>query len=548
MSATTDVATLHVVPGVRLFGTGEVRGDRWDEGDVDAIVRNGKLLSEYLKPTVVIGHEEEQPLVEGMPPTWVDNTGQPAFGVIRNLRKEPGPFPVGDLCDVPDWLFWLIRNKAYRTVSAEVYPADSPPEGLPPELQDKIQGPVLRRVSLLGGEIPQWKTLRDMTDWIGDWRQKHGLEPLSFTEPWRPDTNLRLSRVKRLTDGRVLLFSEVTNVATKTKPAKKKFKKFSELSAKAKATLKRFADDEKDKEKDKDDEKFDDGMAAAPDAAASAPPAQVSRQDMIALLGELGVDTSKITDAVPDEVLADMVRAIQGAQAAAAPPPAAMADPEPAPMAVTQPMDAAAAPSAAVAVGDPPAQEQLPTQVTTIMKYADPKTGKIMEKPVDLAKLVVDTVKAEFGKFSEKLDATTKQANQLDANTRRANIKAFCEGEVKAGRLLPAQREAVESRLFRCNHVQKFAEGENAGKSELDLQMEEISSGPVLVNFHERMQNRRPGSESATEEEAKVRRWAEANEDVLAKAGLTPAGQIKKFAEKLKSNPKYTAAEFGVAE
>src|SRR5262249_19299660 len=58
------------------------------------------------------------------------------------------------LQDVPAGLARLIRGRNYDRVSAEVY--DEPPAGVPGK------GKTLRALALLGGELPQVKTLNDV--------------------------------------------------------------------------------------------------------------------------------------------------------------------------------------------------------------------------------------------------------------------------------------------------------------------------------------------------------------------------------------------------
>lgn len=518
MSTAEPSISLHVVPGVKLFATGTVRGETWTEADVDAIVRNAHLLADYLKPTVVLGHEEDQPFAEGLTPTSSDNTGQPSFGVIRNVRKlwawdaadqRHKPFPVGDFHDVPGPLYKLLKAKAYRTVSAELYD-DAPPEGFPDAVQAQISGPVLRRVALLGGEIPQCKTIGEVMDFL------NGKANFArFAELPERDDIVRLTRVER-NGNRIVTFSEVIPVAKTTQKPKPR-KKFSELplyksaSATLKATLK----------------KFDDMPVDAPPAEA---PPEVNRQELIAALGEMGVDVSVLTDAVPDDVLVEMIRAIQGAQAAAAPPPEPMSEPAPAP------------PAPPATPPPPQIPANAPSQV--ILKYTD-SNGQSVEKPVDLNALIADgvakAVDAKLKTYADKADAATTRIDRIDADTRRASIEKFCDAHAaKIGG--GDRRQTVIDRLMRADHLKRFSDGPHKGQSELDLQMDEIANGPDIVSFSERMKNKSGGD--ATEEEDKVRRWAEQNETTLKAAGKTVGGFVQKFSETRKHRPELTAAGY----
>src|SRR5207244_3118653 len=59
-----------------------------------------------------------------------------------------------NLQNVPASIGRLINARAYDGVSSEVY--DEPPEGI------KGSGKMLRRVALLGGELPHVKQLKDL--------------------------------------------------------------------------------------------------------------------------------------------------------------------------------------------------------------------------------------------------------------------------------------------------------------------------------------------------------------------------------------------------
>src|SRR5262245_46631335 len=147
-------------PWIDVLSAGRHRGELYTKADLDAIARNFALARGIVDPPLVIGHEETQPLLAGV----VANTGDPAIGwvdavkVIARADKLGRPTWVlrARLADVFPLIERLVRVGAYRKVSAEVY--DEPPEGSPPGCRGKM----LRRVALLGGELPQIKTLLDL--------------------------------------------------------------------------------------------------------------------------------------------------------------------------------------------------------------------------------------------------------------------------------------------------------------------------------------------------------------------------------------------------
>lgn len=135
--------------GVEIFAAGEHRGKEYTPRDLDCMVDNFKRFSSGQKPgfrvPLVLGHEEQQ--------DFLDRSDIPAAGWATRIWRD-GPTLKADFEDVPDPIARLIKGKRYRTVSSEVY--DQPPEGI------SGQGKMLRRVALLGGDIPQLKDLDDI--------------------------------------------------------------------------------------------------------------------------------------------------------------------------------------------------------------------------------------------------------------------------------------------------------------------------------------------------------------------------------------------------
>ena len=134
---------------VAVFRTGTHRGKTYSEGDLDRMVENFRRFSAGPRPALrvpgVLGHEERQ--------EYLERTDIPAAAWAENAYRD-GPVLYVDFGDVPPKVARLLRSKAYRTVSAEVY--DEPPEGIPGK------GKMLRRIAFLGGEIPQIKSLDDI--------------------------------------------------------------------------------------------------------------------------------------------------------------------------------------------------------------------------------------------------------------------------------------------------------------------------------------------------------------------------------------------------
>jgi len=110
------------------------------ENDLKEISKNWKELRDQIKPPLKLGHSE--------------GFGQPAAGWVENIRIEDSKI-VADFMDVPAKIADMIRAKHYRRVSPEIYMDFVDDEG-------KKWGKVLRAVALLGADVPEMKTLKDL--------------------------------------------------------------------------------------------------------------------------------------------------------------------------------------------------------------------------------------------------------------------------------------------------------------------------------------------------------------------------------------------------
>lgn len=123
--------------------------------DADIIVKNMSAIPEKLgisyRIPLVVGHDEDG--------SWLKDSGYPAAGWLENIRKV-GSKIVATVTDVPKKIAELITARAYRTVSPEIYTNFG-----------GTMGPALRRVALLGGQIPHIKTLDDVMALYAEFRE-----------------------------------------------------------------------------------------------------------------------------------------------------------------------------------------------------------------------------------------------------------------------------------------------------------------------------------------------------------------------------------------
>ena len=160
------------IPGVEVFEVGTWNGDTYTGADLDEMVSAFKELGSLLKPPVKLGHGSQELL---------ERSGYPSAGWIKNLYRR-GKKLFADLTDVPAKVAELIKNKAYRTRSAEIYWGFQEPS------TKKTFPKVFKALALLGEEIPAVSTIDDILAWY----QVEGLESnvkvyLSSSEPTKPE-------------------------------------------------------------------------------------------------------------------------------------------------------------------------------------------------------------------------------------------------------------------------------------------------------------------------------------------------------------------------
>ena len=130
-----------------IFAVGTWNKDKYSVSDLQEMVQNFNELKDVVKPPAKIGHSESQDYLkkEGLPAAgWVDSVKLVGNKVIASFK------------DVPKVVKDLIDRKAYKRVSAEIYPKYKNPAN------GKIYNNVLRAVAFLGAETPAVETLSDI--------------------------------------------------------------------------------------------------------------------------------------------------------------------------------------------------------------------------------------------------------------------------------------------------------------------------------------------------------------------------------------------------
>lgn len=128
--------------GVEIFSTGVWNGDKYSEEDLNNMVENFDRVG--FEPPIKIGHNEEQPELDG----------QPALGYIDKIYLA-GNKLLANFKELPKRVYEAIKRGNYKRVSSEIY-WDYTNDG-------KSFDRVLKAVALLGADIPAVTNLEAIT-------------------------------------------------------------------------------------------------------------------------------------------------------------------------------------------------------------------------------------------------------------------------------------------------------------------------------------------------------------------------------------------------
>ena len=134
------------ITGVEIMQTGTHNGDKYTIADLNDIANSFSELKTTLQPYVKLGHNEDQKMLSG--------DGLPAAGWIENVYVS-GEKLLADIVDMPKKIYDLIKNRAYKRVSSEIYWNFKSHGGT-------IYRRALKAIALLGGDTPAVGSLADV--------------------------------------------------------------------------------------------------------------------------------------------------------------------------------------------------------------------------------------------------------------------------------------------------------------------------------------------------------------------------------------------------
>lgn len=136
---------LKSIKGVEIFAAGEWNGDKYSISDLDEMVRAFAETAKTWRPALKLGHDDRQTLLQ--------SDGLPAAGWVGNLYRK-GDKLVADFIDLPEKIYDLVKQGAYKRVSSEIYWNAT--------VNGKAYGRVLGAVALLGADMPGVQCLNDI--------------------------------------------------------------------------------------------------------------------------------------------------------------------------------------------------------------------------------------------------------------------------------------------------------------------------------------------------------------------------------------------------
>jgi hypothetical protein len=477
------------VHDVELFATGQYRGKVWTLADLDEIAQNAKQLGpnklKLLTPPVVFGHEEEQQFLE--------RTDWPAAGWLNcetvRVRRYSDPATgreegilVGDLEHVPPFVAKQIEAKRYRKVSAEIYDDFRDDHG-------GTHGKALRRIAILGAEVPQVKRLADLPNPTYQNSESVRLRPLDAGQLTPDRTWICFAEVTPMVD-RTQLISAITAA----------------MPGISKTTLEALNDDQlADLAKNLPVPQQPTAPAApalAPSPVMMAEGEPMSREEMVAALVEMGEPKEEL-DAMTDEEIAalfeelsagtDTEPADAGGAVETMGDPATMTREE-----LIAELTAAGQDAAALqALPD----EELRAMYAQVMGAATATTAapvapaapvmmserRLNRKSVSEQRKLVRNVQ-RLNTYAER---EYRRLAKMAAEAKVRDAQSFCEQLVRDGRATPAQIQVLHLPLLLqqddTKPVHKFTEnGRTRLVSAYELKKQQLAKMPKVIHFGER--------------------------------------------------------------
>ena len=140
--------------GVEIFSVGKWNDTTITLEDLHDMVRSFHDLKVGWRPFLKLGHDNKQLVAK--------SSGLPAIGWVENVYVQADKL-LADFTDIPERVFRLIKSKAYRKVSCEVY--------FDMDVAGNHYKAILGAVALLGAEKPGVMNLTDILGQFEKWEK-----------------------------------------------------------------------------------------------------------------------------------------------------------------------------------------------------------------------------------------------------------------------------------------------------------------------------------------------------------------------------------------
>jgi len=506
--------------GVEAFSIGEKRGKKYTPQDLEDIVRNFREFGKGQRPgfdvPVVRGHEETPEAQE----KFLSDTSIPAGAWVEDAKTDGRKLYL-DLRNVsPELEDDLLKGK-YGAVSVELY--DQPPEGIPG------RGRMLRRLAVLGGEIPQDKNLKP--------------PPMPTAHSER---GLRVVGLRDVLPGQgfVTCFSEV---APMPKFLESNNNKKGQLKAIWTKNTKEGLDPDDFGEEDMKKYMADDGTT--PD-----------KEKMMQRLAEAGAgeEDMKSPDAMMAAMcrMADMLDGQEETNYDEDPTPPKDDEEKAAYAARAQKMAAYAEKLKKFGEDNPTSNKNKPAASAPVVNNGKvPEMDKLsetaMNRLIDLAASRIET------RLLAKVDSVVKRVDTIDQNTAAVDIDRFCEhmriaGKITAADLDPNNPFNLKQELLDLAaldaqggpKVHRFSEkGKTTMLGHLEWKKKQIEAGRPVVRRGE-LSAVGKFSEELDAGKAKVGSTYDMYSEQLRKSGVTREAFLKGYEDGLKTGNIKSADEY----
>lgn len=136
---------MNKISGVEVFSVGEWNGDEYTLDDLNEMVKAFEETHKGARPYLKLGHDDEQKLLQ--------SDGLPAAGWVECLYVS-GNKLLADFADIPTKIYELIKSKAYRKVSCEIF--------WNIKIGEKMYKRMVSAIALLGANTPGVMNLNDI--------------------------------------------------------------------------------------------------------------------------------------------------------------------------------------------------------------------------------------------------------------------------------------------------------------------------------------------------------------------------------------------------